>query len=285
MAAKRKSDDHRGDAKVRKKHDADEIIEKCAYETHKKVEEMYRKGQTEMFKDERFIQYALYQVLCEHYKIDKPEKKERVVLEFAAKSLQPFKADGKGGKPRALDLAIDPGTSLLLDQAIPIAIEMKLAANCYDKQKMIAIQSDLIRLSFLRYRSVLPHEQSAEKCYFIMFGLKEELDNLYLPGFNKDHQTNNAKFKHGSEKHGWSFPISEKCDPAMVKSVFLDPNRGGKLKGYDLVDELHIQLVADTTNHDFHASFVMKGDFKTFKTGVKVWAVCMPDVGQGILME
>lgn len=128
----------------RSTHDAtDTNIKTCAFQAHKKIEEMYRQGRREMFKDERFIQFIFYEVLCDHYKI---KDTGRVVLEFPAQALQGFKPPKTPGAPRALDIAIDTGKELETDKNIPIAIEMKLAAN----PKKAAIQSDLVRLSFLQ---------------------------------------------------------------------------------------------------------------------------------------
>ena len=73
------------------------------------------------------------------------------------------------------------------------------------------------------------------------------------------------------EKNWRSLPISTLCDTTMLKSVFLDPNRAGELKGFDLVDEISIRLIADTTRSG------------TSKTGVKVWRVYKPDVN-GIII-
>ena len=184
----------------------DKLVRDCALEAHKRVELMYRKGRTEVFKDERFIQFILYQVFCEKLGINSQEKKDRVVLEFPATLLQHFKQVGTPGKPRALDFAISPDDELIMDVVIPIAIEMKLAANCYNSTKMAAIQSDLIRLSFLRQRESIGVGPYARKCYFIMFGLKKVLDGLLLPGFPKG--LNLVK----KAENWWLIPIRQRCD-------------------------------------------------------------------------
>ena len=250
--------------------DTDMLIQACAYEAHEKVESMYCMGWTEMYKDEHFIQFILYQVFCEKFHINTLEKKGRVLLEFPSVLLQPFKPAGLPGKPRALDFAISPKNPLLEDDVIPIAIEMKLTTNCYSAAKMAAIQSDLIRLSFLRQRNMV-YGPCARKCYFIMFGLKEELDGLFLPGFKKNFHEEGA-VKYQDVPSCWSLPITKFCDKGMVKSVFLDPKREGESKGYDLVDEICIRLVGDTT--------IMP---KAFQTGVKVWVVYMPDPDNGFI--
>ena len=234
-----------------------------------------------MFKDERFVQFILYQVFCERIEINSPAKADRVVLEFPAKLLQPFKPVGMPGKPRALDFAISPYRPLTLDNTIPIAIEMKLGANCYTPDKMAAIQSDLIRLSFLRQRRII-EGPSAEKAYFIMFGLKEELDGLYFPGLSKNDQEHEDEYKYRDVPFCWSLPITseEHFNKQIVKAVFLDPNRAGYEKGFDIVDEVCMELSADTTSG---TSFALDEDPKAFKTGVKVWTVHMPDISKGFI--
>ena len=323
-------------SKHRRIHDTvDEDIRTCAYKTHKRVEEMYRKGQTEIFNDERFIQLIFYEVLCKHFEIDELAKKGRIVLEFPAQALQGFKTKASGA-PRELDIAIDRKKKLEADKNIPIAIEMKLAAKCYTPAKMPQIQSDLIRLSFLQQSkevlgpsakksekvsdkksekvagpsakksedkkgekvaetSAKKSEKEAgrsseikvvpgpaEKCYFFMFGLKEELNGLYLPGFSEDYQKKKDKYKYGDEKSCWSLSVSDQCDSVMVKSVFLHPERVVKER---LANEICIKMLADTTNNDFHSSFELKEDPKTFHTGIKAWTVCKPDPGKGFVDE
>ena len=245
----------------------DDFVSESARET-------YHKGQTEMFKDERFVQFILYQVFCEKLRIDDPKKENRVVLEFPAKLLQPFKRVGTPGKPRALDFAIShTADPLLLDAVIPMAIEMKLAANCYTAAKMAAIQSDLIRLSFLRQREDLQGPY-ARKCYFIMFGLKEELNGMNVPGFSQAHQ---RKLTDKVE----SLSIMQLCDKDMVEKVFLNPKRIGKLTGYDIIDEIRVQDLADSTIGPLAAA---RGeDPRRFKTDVKAWIVHKPDPSNGFL--
>ena len=266
--------------------DVDQLVLESAYEAHKRIELMYRSGQTEMFKDERFVQFILYQVFCEKIAIDSPAKADRVVLEFPAKLLQPFKPVGMPGKPRALDFAISPHRPLTLDEKIPIAIEMKLAANCYTPDKMAAIQSDLIRLSFLRQRGIV-QGPSAEKAYFIMFGLREELKGLYLPGLSVNDQQHENEFKYHDVPFCWSLPITseEHFNKKMVKDVFLDPRRAGYEKGFDIVNEVCIELSADTTTGFFSTSFALDEDPQAFKTGVKVWMVHMPDISNGFIIS
>lgn len=259
----------------------DEDIISSAYEAHKIIELMYRNGQTEMFKDERFAQFILYQVFCEKFGINSPEKAGHVVLEFPAQYLQPFKPVGAPGKPRALDFAINPQQMLRLDEKIPICIEMKLGANCYLPYKMHAIQSDLIRLSFLRQRAIF-QGPSAEKCVFIMFGLSEELDSLYLPGFSKDDQ---ERDEYDGVPSCWSLSVTKEFHTDTVKSVFLDPTRAGKKTGFDIVDEVCIKLMADTTTDFFSTDFALKEPSKAFKTGVKIWTVCMPDPSNGYIVD
>ena len=263
--------------------DVDQLVSDSAYEAHKRIELMYRSGQTEMFKDERFVQFILYQVFCEKFGINSPAKADRVVLEFPAKLLQPFKPAGMPGKPRALDFAISPRRPLTLDDKIPIAIEMKLGANCYTPDKMAAIQSDLIRLSFLRQRRII-EGPSAEKAYFIMFGLREELDGLCFPGLSENDQKHEDEFRYRDVPFCWSLPISseEHFNKKMVKDVFLDPRRAGLEEGFDIVDEVCIKLLADTTSGLFSTSFE---DPKAFETGVQVWMVHMPDISKGFIIS
>ena len=258
--------------------DVDKVVMSCAYEAHKKAELMYGSGQTEIFKDERFTQFMLYEIFCKTCGIDSPEKAGRVVLEYPAELLQPFKVMTTG-KPRALDLAINPRQQVSLNQEIPIGIEMKLGANCYLHGKRVAIQSDLIRLSFLRQRAMI-HGPCANKCYFIMFGLKEELDGLYLPGLPKDHQM--YPLYHKSIPLCWSLSVTKLFDKDMLKATFLDPKREGYLKGFDIVDEVCIKLIADTTSG---SPYSVGKDPKLFKTAVKVWTVYMPDPSNGFITE
>lgn len=56
-------------------------IKECAYKAHEMIEKKYEKGQTEMFKDERFVQYIVYVVFCERFGISKPD---HAVLEYPA---------------------------------------------------------------------------------------------------------------------------------------------------------------------------------------------------------
>ena len=266
--------------------DVDQLVLESAYESHKRIELMYRSGQREMFKDERFVQFILYQVFCEKIGIDSPGKADRVVLEFPAKLLQPFKPIGMPGKPRALDFAISPYGPLTLNGKIPIAIEMKLAANCYTPDKTAAIQSDLIRLSFLRQRGIV-QGPSAEKAYFIMFGLRKELKDLYFPGLSENDQEHENEFKYRDVPFCWSLPITSEqhFNKKMVKDVFLDPGRAGYEKGFDIVDEVCIGLLADTTSGLFSTSFALVEDPQAFKTGVKVWMVHMPDISNGFIIS
>ena len=259
----------------------DNAIVDCAYNAHKVVEEMYRRGQTETFRDERYTQFVLYQILCQKYGIDGPGKAGQVVLEFPAQLLQPFKTGG--GKPRALDIAISPGHQLTLEDRIPVAMEMKLGANIFTSAKMADVQSDLIRLSFLRQRAVV-EGPSAQKCYFITFGLKEELNDLVLPGFSMDYQRAEDRFKYDDVSFCWSLSITDNCNKDMVKSVFLDPGRAGRRTGFDLVNELCVKLLADTTS-DFFGPFPLNEPAATFKTGVKVWMVCMPNLAKGFITD
>ena len=134
---------------------------------------------------------------------------------------------------------------------------------------MAAIQSDLIRLSFLHQREIAQGPY-AKKCYFIMFGLKEELKGLLLPGFPEG-LSDEVEYENKGGKFIWSIPISTYCNEDMLKSVFLHPERAGREEGFDLVDEICVCLLDDTTSPFFGHSN------DSFTTGAKVWIVYMPD--------
>ena len=104
--------------------ETDNIIRSCAYKAQNEVELMYKSGQTEMFKDERFVQFVLYKVFCKEYGINSPAKAGQVVLEYPAELLQPFKVVATG-KPRALDFAINPSLQVSRDERIPVGIETR----------------------------------------------------------------------------------------------------------------------------------------------------------------
>ena len=89
-----------------------------------------------------------------------------------------------------MDIAISPDEPLTLDDRIPIAIEMKLGANCYTGEKMAAIQSDISSESHF-----CDKEGSLKKCYFVS-GRREELDGLSFPGLSKDDEQHVDKYQY-----------------------------------------------------------------------------------------
>ena len=145
----------------------DEITQ-CAVKAHEAIEQMDQYSQREVFKDERYVQWILYQEFSKKFGT------KRVVTELQAKALQ-----GGEGKPRALDFAIDP---IGKDHKMSVAIELKLAANWGETAKKQAIASDLTRLAYLL------QERAALKCYFIMFGLKADIQGVSYPGFSRKDQ-------------------------------------------------------------------------------------------------
>ena len=157
----------------------DEITQ-CAIEAYQRIEKMDQYAQREVFKDERFVQWILY----EEFRSRKFDG-NRVAMEFQAKELQ-----GGGGKPRALDFAIFP----FENEHKILAIELKLAANWGETGKKQAIASDLTRLAYLL------QERAASKCYFIMFGLKADIQGVSYPGFSRKDQKylEEAKYREGT---------------------------------------------------------------------------------------
>ena len=144
----------------------DDITE-CAIEAYQRIELMDQYAQREVFKDERFVQWILYEEFRRKFDGNK------VDMEFQAQALQ-----GGGGGPRALDFAIFPFGK---ERKI-FAIELKLAANWGDTAKKQAIASDLTRLAYLLQK------RAALKCYFIMFGLKADIQGVSYPGFSRKDQ-------------------------------------------------------------------------------------------------
>ena len=146
----------------------DEITQ-CAIKAYQRIENMDQYAQREVFKDERFVQWILYEEF--HRKF----AGNRVAMEFQPQALQ-----GGVGKPPALDFAIHT-TDGWQNQKI-IAIEMKRAHNWGEAKKSEEIAGDLTRLAYLL------EKKAASKCYFIMFGLTEDIQGISYPGFTYKEQ-------------------------------------------------------------------------------------------------
>ena len=104
-----------------------------------------------------------------------------------------------------------------------------------------------------------------------MLGLKNELDGLYLPGLPRNQQRYPV---YRDIPYCWSLPITKLFNKQMMKTIFLDPQRHGCLHGYDIVDEVCIKLLADTTSDS--SNFAIPEDPSRL-TAIKVWTVYMPD--------
>lgn len=231
-----------------------------AYDAHKRIEE---KEETEIFKDERFVQFLLYEVFCEKF------GKNEVFLEYPAECLQEFMPPKKPGKPRTLDFAICPVTTERREGTIPAAVEIKLAKSCYESNKRRAIQSDLIRLSYMmQFPTLTTH------CYFFMFGRKDELESVCIPGLQKKDQNYPQV-----SPYCWSIKISTLFSQSNFQAIYCRPQCAGMETGIiDVVDEVCIELVVDTTNSDFSIR-----DPWQFKTGVKVWRIHQPNQENGYM--
>lgn len=130
-------------------------------------------SQTQLFKDEHFVQWILYDEFRKMFQLNL--QVSMVDMEFQPQALQ-----SGVGKPPALDFAIHT-TDGWPNQQI-IAIEMKRAHNWGEAKKSEEIAGDLTRLAYLL------EKKAASKCYFIMFGLKEDIQGISYPGFTYKEQ-------------------------------------------------------------------------------------------------
>lgn len=201
-------------------------ILQCAYNAHERIAAMDEHSQTQLFKNEHFVQWILYEEFRKMFQLNL--QVSMVDMEFQPQALQ-----GGVGKPPALDFALHP-TEGWPNQQI-IAIEMKRAHNWGEAKKSEEIAGDLARLAYLLQTG------HAVQCYFIMFGLTEDIEGISYPGFTYQEQQYLPK------------SMEATLDTTQIKTgAYLDSN----FKVKQELGECATELGAT-------------------KTGVKVWSVSL----------